>query len=234
MTNPDAEVEDRILLNHWKGRVSVRSQQFRLDNKGKLFNLVDDPKQLRPIRDKQVKERLSAAAADWKQEIMVAQNETQLPFTVGYVDFPVTHLPADDAMVSGNIKRSNKFPNCSYYTNWKSVEDRIVWPVEVETAGRYQATIHYTCKPKDVGCKIQLSDGQHNLAFTVNEAHDPPQHGAQQDRIVRQESYVKDFKALDIGTIELGGGVTALWLEALEIPGKAAIEFRLLTLELLQ
>ena len=108
MTNPDAEVEDRILLNHWKGRVSVRSQQFRLDNKGKLLNLVDDPKQLRPIRDKQVKERLSAAAADWKQEIMVAQNETQLPFTVGYVDFPVTHLPADDAMVRGNIKRSNK------------------------------------------------------------------------------------------------------------------------------
>ena len=233
MTTPDAEVEDRLLLNHWRGRVSVRSQQYRLDNKGKLFNLVDDPKQLKPIEDKQVKGRLTTAAANWKQEIAAAENEAKLPFTVGYAEFPVTHLPADDAVVSGNIKRSNKFPNCSYYTNWTSVDDRIAWPIEVDSAGRYQATIYYTCKQEDVGCKIQLSDGQHNRAFTISEAHDPPQHGAQQDRIVRQESYVKDFKALDIGTIELNKGVADLSLKALEIPGNAAIEFRLLTLELL-
>lgn len=234
MTNPGAEVEDRLLLNHWNGRVSVRSQQFRLDHKGKLFDMVEDPNQLKPINDAQIKEKMVAAAAQWKEEISAAQSETKRPFTVGYVDFPATHLPADDAVVSGNLKRSNKFPNCSYFTNWTSVDDRINWPIEVATAGRYQATIYYTCKSENVGCKIQLSDGEHKLAFTINEAHDPPQHGAQQDRIVRQESYVKDFKALDVGIIELNDGVSKLTLQAAEIPGDEAIEFRRLTLELLK
>jgi len=234
LTNTNAEFADRLLLNHWNGRVSVRSQQFRLDHKGKLFNLVDDPKQLNPTKDGPVESRLAAAAANWRQEISVAQNETKQPFTVGYVDFPVTHLPADDAVVSGNIKRSNKFPNCSYFTNWTSVDDRLSWPIEVDSTGRYQATIYYTCKPENVGCKIQLSDGQHKLPFTINEAHDPLREGAQQDRFVRQESYVKDFQALNIGTIELNNGVSKLGLKALEVPGNAAIDFRLLTLELLR
>lgn len=234
LESPTSEAADRRLLNHWNGRVSVRSQQFRLDNNGKLFNMLEDPGQLKPINDGQVKDKMVAAAAKWKEEISAAQSETKRPFTVGYVDFPVTHLPADDAVVSGNLKRSNKFPNCSYFTNWTSVDDRIAWPIEVNTAGRYQATIHYTCKSEDVGCKIELSDGEHKLTFTINEAHDPPQHGAQKDRIVRQESYVKDFKALEIGTIELGAGVAELTLQAAEIPGNEAIEFRRLTLELLK
>ncbi len=234
MTNPDSAVEDRLLLNQWNGRVSVRSQQFRLDNRGKLFDMEQDPQQLKPVNEARVNERLMAAAEAWRAEIAAAKVQTQRPFTVGYVDFPVTHLPADDAVVSGNLERSNQFPNCSYFTNWTSVDDRIAWPIEVDSAGRYQATLYYTCKPQDIGCQIQLSDGEHNLTFTVDEAHDPPPWGAQQDLIVRQESYVKDFKALKIGTIELNTGVSQLTLEALEIPGNAAVEFRRLTLELLK
>ncbi len=234
MVNPNTEIEDRLLLNHWNGRISVRSQRYRLDNRGKLFDMEQDPQQLKPIKDAQIQQKLTAAANAWKEEISAAQNQANRPFTVGYVDFPVTHLPADDAIVSGDLKRSNKFPNCSYFTNWTSVDDRLAWPIEVDSAGSYRATIYYACKAEDVGCKIQLSDGEHNLTFTVNEAHDPPQHGAEQDRLVRQESYVKDFKALSVGTIELNEGVGELHLKALEIPGKAAVEFRLLTLELLK
>ena len=234
MVNPNTEIEDRLLLNHWNGRISVRSQRYRLDNRGKLFDMEQDPQQLKPIKDAQIQQKLTAAANAWKEEISAAQNQINRPFTVGYVDFPVSHLPADDAIVSGNLKRSNKFPNCSYFTNWTSVDDRLAWPIEVDSAGSYRATIYYACRPEDVGCKIKLSDGAHNLTFTVNEAHDPPQHGAEQDRLVRQESYVKDFKALSVGTIELNEGVGELHLRALEIPGKAAVEFRLLTLELLK
>jgi hypothetical protein len=87
--------------------------------------------------------------------------------------------------------------------------------------------------PRGSVANSNLSDGQHALAFTIVEAHDPPQQGAQHDRIARQESYVKDFKALNVGTMELGGGAAELRLEATAITGSSAIDFRLLTLELL-
>ena len=233
-TNPNAKIEDRLLLNHWNGRVSVRSQKFRLDDRGALFDMEQDPNQLNPIKNARVKQQLIAAAEAWQQGISASQNQAKRPFTVGYADFPVTHLPADDAVAVGTIKRSNKFPNCSYFTNWRSVDDRISWPIDVDSAGRYRATIYYTCQPEDVGCQMQLSDGEHDLTFSVNEAHAVPRHGAQQDRVVRKESYGKDFKALDIGMIELKDGDSRLTLKAIEIPGSAAIEFRLVTLELLK
>jgi len=234
MKTQDAEVDDRILLNHWNGRVSVRSNQFRLDNNGKLFNMQQDPGQLTPVNDAPMKGKLAEAAANWKQEISAAFNDSKRPFTVGYVDFPVTHLPADDATGRGNIQRSNKYPNCSYFTHWRSVDDGLTWPIEVDTAGRFQATIYYTCRSGDVGCRLKLSNGENELAFTIKEANDPPPRGAEQDRVVRQESYVKDFKSLDIGTIELDDGVSELKLDASLIPGDAAIDFRLLTLELVK
>jgi hypothetical protein len=44
------------------------------------------------------------------------------------------------------------------------------------------------------------------------------------------ESYVKDFKPIEMGTLSLKQGKGTLTLKALEIPGKTALEFRLLML----
>ena len=48
------------------------------------------------------------------------------------------------------------------------------------------------------------------------------------DKIDRQESYVKDFKPLNMGLIELKKGKGLLTLKALEIPGSEVIDFRLM------
>ena len=42
---------------------------------------------------------------------------------------------------------------------------------------------------------------------------------------------MKEFRALTIGEIELATGTGELTLRATDIPGKEAMEFRLLTLE---
>ena len=36
---------DRHLVNHWRGRTSVRGQQHRLDHEGRLFDIAADPGQ---------------------------------------------------------------------------------------------------------------------------------------------------------------------------------------------
>lgn len=235
MVTGDAEIKDRMLLNHWNARVSVRSQQFRLDDRGKLFDMAADPGQSKDVTATypEIAARMTTAASAWKKEIAASRKKTMRPFTVGYPDFPVTHLPADDAVAKGNIKRSNKYPNCSYFTNWKSVDDQISWPIEVNTAGRYKATVHYSCQREDVGCKFLLSSGEQGVTFTINDAHEPKLRGAKEDRVPRKESYVKDFKAVEIGRLDLSAGVSQLRLQAMTIPGNEAIEFRRLSLELI-
>ncbi len=151
-------------------------------------------------------------------------------FPVGHPDFPKTQMPARDATATGKIKRSNKFPNCSYFTNWVSKDDKISWPVDVLESGRFKAEIYYCCRESDVGMTIQLALGDIGISKKITIANDPPLVGAAEDRSVRGESLVKDFKPVELGVIELAKGQGELELRTAELPGKQSIEFRLLML----
>ena len=52
-----------------------------------------------------------------------------------------------------------------------------------------------------------------------------------EDRDKRIESYVKDFKPLDLGVISLKKGIGTLTLQALDIPGSQVMDFRLMMFE---
>jgi hypothetical protein len=53
--------------------------------------------------------------------------------------------------------------------------------------------------------------------------------GAAEDRAVRKgESYVKEFRAMNMGVIPLEKGRNRLELKALDIPGSQVMEVRLL------
>ena len=52
-----------------------------------------------------------------------------------------------------------------------------------------------------------------------------------QDRSKRMESYVKDFKALKVGTVTLEQGAQTIKMQALKIPGKQLMDFRLMMLK---
>ncbi|QGY42328.1 sulfatase-like hydrolase/transferase [Maribellus comscasis] len=233
LTEENPEWNDRFIFNHWGKRTSVRNQKYRLDNDGKLFDMENDSGQETDISDNQLKitQQMISAKEKWENEVL-----TELPekdyraFTIAHPDFIWTQIPARDGTAHGNIQRSNRYPNCTFFTNWMSTTDSITWDAEVLADGKFDVTIYYTCPASDVGSTFQLNFGNEKLISKIEEAHDPPLTGMEHDLIPRWESYVKEFKPLNIGTIELKKGKGTLTLKALEMPGSQVMDFRLLML----
>ena len=228
---------DRMIFSHQRGRVSVRTQRYRLDHTGKLFDMTTDPGQYRDIsREKpKVAAELSRAVARWKQEVLPTSPKDDRPFPVGYHEFPSTALPARDGVAWGNVRRSAKAPNCSYFTNWVSVDDKMTWDIEVASSGDYEAVIYYTCAKEKIGSTVELRFDRSRVRGKVTEPHDPPLVGAEYDRASRgSESYVKEFRPLRLGVFRLAKGRGELTLRALDVPGKQVMDVRAVMLTLLK
>jgi hypothetical protein len=197
-----------------------------------LFDLVADPNQKKNVAKKypQIQNQLADAVRKWRDDVLPKEGKDDRPFPVGHADQRTTFLPARDGQPHGGIERSNRYPNSSYFTHWTSTEDSITWNIEVLTPGSYAVEVFYTCPPADVGSEIELSLNGSTAGGKVTEPHDPPVLGGEHDRIPRKESYVKDFRPLKLGTIELKQGRGELTLRAIHIPGSQEMDFRLLTL----
>ena len=229
--DPNAKWEDRIFVSQWGRKFGVRSQTHRLGAKGKLFDMVADPKQTKPVEDEEIRKRLAGVLADYKKELLqnYGKAHENRPFVMAHPGAARTQLPARDAKATGKIKRSSIHPNDSYFFNWVDVNDRVVWKAEAGESGKYSVKIFYATK--SAGAKCRLSFKGASLDFTIAEAHDVPAQGKKEDRSPRTESYTKDWKELEIGEIQLERGDGELVLSALEIPGEEALELRLITLE---
>src|SRR5262245_35284406 len=168
LTGSTAAWPERTIVTAYSGRVSLRTQQYRYDaggGQGKkattaaLYDMIADPAQQRDL----VKERPEVAAAmakeaaRWRAELIAPLGPDNRPFTVGYS--ASTPLPARDGVPHGGIQRSDMAPNCSFFTNWTSPDDRITWDVEIGKPGRYEAVVYYTCAAGDVGSTVELSLG---------------------------------------------------------------------------
>ncbi len=236
----------------WAGKVSVRTQTHRLDHEGKLFDMVADPGQTKPVNDQEPEllAELSGAVNSWRQDVL-GESETvergkgknkqpggnsvdPRPFTVGYAEFPITMLPARDGEPLGGVQRSSGAPNCSYFVNWTNTEDSMVWLIDVHTAGRYEASIDYTCKVPDAGATIDLSFKDAHITGKVTPGWDPPLN-TNQDTLPRPagESQMKEFRTLKLGEFKLPAGVGPLTLRALKVPGGSVMDVRRITLTLL-
>lgn len=230
---------DRTIFSHWNGQVSARTQQYRLDKDGALFDMAADPGQTRNVAaaHPETAARLTQAVAAWRRDVFGPGGKASpddRPFPVGHREFPITMLPARDGVPRGGVKRSSGAPNCSYFVNWRTPADSITWDVEVATAGDYAVTIDCTCPLADAGSRIELSLGDARLAGKVEPGWDPPLY-ANQDTLPRPhgESQMKDFRPLALGTIRLAKGRGLLTLRALEIPGTGVMDLRRVTLTLL-
>ncbi|MDH3246438.1 MAG: arylsulfatase [Saprospiraceae bacterium] len=229
----DPEWEDRYIFNYWNERLSVRSQQYRLDHVDQLYDMDIDPGQRTDISGSadEIFEAMKVAKTEWERTVLTELDRTKpRSFPVGHRDFRYTQLPARDGLAHGNISRSNRYPNCSFFTNWTSVDDSITWEVEVQAAGQYEAVIYYTCVAENMGVTLQLSCGEARVQNKITEMHDPPLTGMEHDRVPRIESYVKDFKPFSLGNIKLQQGKGTMTLKATNIPGQGAVDFRLMML----
>ena len=228
--------KERTLINYWRGKTSARNQNFRLDHLGKLYDMTNDPGQLADIsalRPK-IRNQLLEEVSNWKETVLPELGKDERSFVIGHPNYRWTQVPARDGVSHGAIKRSGRFPNCSYYENWKTTEDKITWNCEVGATGTYEVSIHYALKKGDEGTVVQLSHNNASIEHKFTESHEVPSRGQENDRVERRESYVKDFKEIKIGKINLTKGKGELTLKALEIPGEESIEFRLLMLEKVQ
>lgn len=227
----DTDWQERILINHWGRKISARSQRFRLDNTGKLYDMVADPGQRKDVTAEhpETAKKLAACVQRHSDEFMATYYEDDRPFVIAHPDSSLTQIPARDGVAHGGIERSNRFPNCSYFRNWTSTDDRITWSAAVGASGTYRVNLYYAAQEPGAKCELRFKDAV--LPFEILESHDVAEFGAEHDRHPRAESYVKDFRAISIGQVHLEKGEGELTLLATEIPGEEAMEFRMLTLE---
>ncbi len=221
----------RLIFNHWNERTAVRSQKYRLDEQNRLYDIELDRGQTADIASQfpEITASLINAKKTWLDEMKsLDEKKDDRPFTLGHPQFEFTQIPARDGIPYGNIERSNRWPNDSFFMNWTSLTDSISWDVEVLENGKYEVSLLYTLAEGDEGVAVQLNHGQSKLITRITEAHDPPLMGKDNDRVLRGESYVKDFKTKKLGTMSLRKGRRPLVLKAMRIPGKEAMNVRLL------
>ena len=136
-----------MIFSHQAGKVSVRTQQYRLDANGNLFDMEADPGQDQDLSGQQpeLASKLRKAVAEWKAEVLPEASQDDRPFPVGYPEVS-GHLPARAATVRATAtSTAAPAPNCSFFTNWRSTDDRMTWDVEVARAGDYEVEVYYTC-----------------------------------------------------------------------------------------
>lgn len=232
LVNPSKDVldSDRILFSSWKSKFSARTQKYRFHHTGKLFDIENDRGENIDVAKDQpeVAARLGKALQQWRETLPALDTNKLRPFTLGYPEVKFTQIPARDATPGGNIKRSNRFPNCSYLLNWTDEKDEILWEVDVLGSGKHEVELYYACPKEDLGATIELSLGDQTVSARITQAVDGPLIGAQNDRVVRSEGDVRRWKPMTLGTIELQPGRKTLRLRATDIPGSQVAEFRLL------
>ena len=234
LLSKNPEWPERLVFNYWRGRTSVRSQQYRLDHENRLYDMLSDPGQYQDISSEKpdIHDQMVLAKNAWEEKVLpelpLVDNRT---FPLGHPDFKFTQIPARDGIAHGNVQRSNRFPNCSFFTNWVSTEDKITWEVEVVETGDFEVVLYYTCPEKDIGSSFELRFNDNSISGVITEAHNPPLRGMEDDRVERIESYVKDFKPLRLGKVHLEKGTGTLSLQATEIPGSQVMDIRLLMFE---
>lgn len=227
-------LSNRKLFHHWRDRVSVRTQNYKLSHEDFLYDMTTDSCQLQDVSSQYpvMKSELLRAKARWKKEVLSELKPDQKrPFIIGHPAMTYTQLPARDASASGAITRSNKYPNDSFYKNWKDASDSIYWDVTVPESGIFNVNIYYTAPPESIGSSFSVSYGSEQIQASVTASHDPPLIGAEQDRSPRIESYVKDFISMPVGQLKLEAGEGVLYIKPVNIHGDVLMDFRLLVLE---
>lgn len=204
--------------------VSVRTQQYRLDAAGALFDMAADPGQRRDVAAAHpaVAAALRQAAAQVVADLGYGRPVPDRPFPVGHAT--QTWLPARDGVPHGDVARSSRHPNDSFFEKWTSTTAAVTWDVDVLTAGTYAAEVFYAVPASDVGATVQLTFGAATTTARVTTAHDPPLVGAAEDRSPRTESYTKAFAPMPLGTLRLERQRGVLRLTAPAMPGSQAWE----------
>ena len=235
LDTPSLLDDERTIFSYWNNRISARNNNYILDHENNLYDLVKDYFQYSPLeKDNNPNyQKLLNDKNKWLNEVVNPHREklTRRPFTINYKTAEYTHLPARDAEINGDLKRSSIHANCSFIENWKNTEDYIYWEIDVLEDGINNIELYYTLEKESVGTEIALELENQIIKKTIDKFHDPRLVGSVKDKIERIESYTKDFKKINIGKISLKKGKSILKLKTTKMEGDKSIDFRLLILK---
>ena len=235
LDSPTLLDDERTIFSYWNNRISARNNNYILDHENNLYDLVKDYFQYSPLeKDNNPNyQKLLNDKNEWLKEVVNPHIEklTRRPFTINYKTAEYTHLPARDAEINGDLKRSSIHANCSFIENWKNTEDYIYWEIDVLEDGINNIELYYTLEKESVGTEIALEFENQIIKKTIDEFHDPNLVGFEDDKIERIESYTKDFKKIKIGKMSFKKGLSRLKLKTTKKVGKKSIDFRLLILK---
>jgi arylsulfatase A-like enzyme len=223
---------NRIIPSFWANETSVRSQRFRLSNKDELFDMIHDPNQTKNVATAFPDEyqQLKSWKEKWLKEVRSELPLQDLrPLIVGNKKMTMTTLPAAEAEPMGNIKRSSKHPNDSYFLGWKSSTDKITWNVEVEEDGIFEIEVFYACSEKNIGTALEIKFNDASIAQKISEANNVPVMGMEHDKVERDESYVKDFKPMKLGNVALKKGKGIMELSSKNLLSPDDLECNMIT-----
>jgi len=225
--------EPRSLFSVKGKQVSVRTQRYRLDAGGRLFDIEADRGQRINVADQhpELSARLRTLAKQHAAAMQLHfQANANRPFTVGYGTS--TTLTARDGVAHGTIQRSSKAPNNSFFTHWTRADDFITWDIDIGKTGQYEAIVYYTCAAGDEGSTLRLSmENGDSTRAKVAEVFDPPLYDKSKERVAKSHYFVKDFKPLSLGMLQLKKGRGTLKLDAVDIQGDRVIDVHSLDLK---
>lgn len=206
LLDPLAQEISRSVFTHWSGRIAMRQGRHLLDPDGALFDLINDPTQQNNLATQEtaLASGMTQAVAQWRENVLRTAQANR-PFLVGHPSRPSTILPAQDGKIKGpTVKRSDTAPNCSFFTNIRSIEDRITWDIEPLQSGTYSVWIHYTASDEAVGKLLSVRFADRELSGRIDSAFESPLRGSENDRVQRKsESLMKDFRAFQLGQLSL-------------------------------
>jgi len=228
------ELEERFLINYWSGKTSVRYKNLRLTHDGKLVDVFSDPSHSNDLSSTYVSEKESMLnfRDTWIRSVLTELPPQDIrPFVVGSSLLKTDILPSSEANGYGAVVRSNKHPNDSYFRQWRSDNDRIIWSVQVEKAGAFAVQVYYACSTANIGSRILLKSNNAQVASLIKTENSSPLMGREMDRVEREESYLRNFKSLSLGRLKLTEGANQLELYTQGIKKSDDLEIYMITLQ---
>jgi len=211
-----------MIFTHWTGKISVRTQRHRLDSTGKLFDMETDPGQDRDIAKEQpeVAARLSKAVADWRQEMLPGLKNDDRPFPWAILSFLSRNFRPATACRTATSSAAPPRPTApSSGTGLARRLDHLGRGSGHRRSLRSCHLLHLPAGGSRLHRRTELQ-WQPDRGRGVGGQRPAHARRGKRSRPAQGESYVKDFKPLRLGVIELKTGRGPLTLRSLNMPGK--------------
>lgn len=223
---------------------AVRTQKWRATYEGKrwqLFDMENDPGQKKDVAAQHgpLVKQLAEAFETYKKDVGVG-GISFIPIPVGHPKQSLTQLPANEAFLTPTNKgiwysgHGNHGYANAWIKQWTDVKAFAHWEIDVMQSGKYELSMQYKVKKKNVGSAIRVSVGSNEnkvkINATITRAHDPKPHPIR-DRVAPSENYINwDWATMRLGTMQLTRGRSKLTLHAVEKAGDEIVDVKALWL----